>query len=271
MNIRKKINRAFELCEKFFSLNWFNPFATLYLNLRCLPLGDALQFPVWVFGRPRLMNLCGRIEIKGQLRSGMVRFNRLQVGSPSNAGIQSELNVAGTIIFHGDANIQTGCRIVVDGGAVLEIGKGFSMMDCVIIGCAKSIKMGDYVRITHRSQIFDTNFHYIVNYNTGDIPPCSRPVEIGDHCWICNTSTVAPGAVIPSTTIVASNSLVNKDFSSIPPNSIIGGMPARLICSGYRRVLNIKKEREITRYYELHPDAMVKVPDCLDAAQWFEI
>lgn len=41
---------------------WFNPFATLYLNLRCVPLKQALKFPVFVFGRPRLYSTFGHIR-----------------------------------------------------------------------------------------------------------------------------------------------------------------------------------------------------------------
>ncbi len=129
MNLRKKINRAFELCEKFFSINWINPFATIYLNLRCLPLHQAISLPIWVFGRPRLMNLSGKIEIKGHIRSGMVWFNRVLIGSPSNAGTQSELNISGTVIFHGSAKMPTGCRIVIANGGILEIGNGCIMAD----------------------------------------------------------------------------------------------------------------------------------------------
>lgn len=270
MNIRKKINRAFELCEKFFSLNWFNPFATLYLNLRCLPLGDALRFPVWVFGRPRLMNLCGRIEIKGEVKSGLVWFNHVIIGSPSNMGAQSELNVAGTLIFHGKARIRTGCRIVVDGDAVLEFGKGLIMGDFINIGCAKSIRIGDYARMAHRSQIFDTNYHYVVNFNKGIVPPVSRPVVIGNDCWICNTTAITAGAVIPSDTIVSSNSLVNKDFSSIPQYSIIGGCPAKLIASGFRLVNKLSKEREITAFYNEHSGELYTIPEDLKESEWFD-
>lgn len=270
MNIRKKINRAFELCEKYVSLNWFNPFATLYLNLRCLPLRDALHFPVWVFGRPRLMNLCGRIEIKGEVRSGMVWFNHVIIGSPSNMGAQSELNIAGTLIFHGKARIRTGCRIVVDSDAVLEIGKGLIMGDFINIGCAKSIRIGDYARMAHRSQIFDTNYHYVANLNKGIVPPLSRPVVIGDHCWICNTAAISAGAVVPSNTIVSSNSLVNKDFSDIPPYSIIGGCPAKLIGSGFRLVNKLSKERDITDFYNTHPDEVMRIPETFTEAEWFD-
>lgn len=270
MNLKKKINRALELCEKFFSQNWLNPFATLYLNLRCLPLSQALRFPVWVFGRPRLMNLSGEIEIAGEPRCGMVWFNHVIIGSPSNMGAQSEINIGGKIIFHGKARIRTGCRIVVDSDAVLEIGNGLILGDYINIGCATSIKIGNYARIAHRTQIFDTNYHYVANLNKRIVPPFSRPIVIGDHCWICNSATISAGAVIPDNTIVSSNSLVNKDFSTIPPYSMIGGCPAKVIASGFRLVNKASKEREITRYYISHPDTIMELPDSFEETEWFD-
>lgn len=271
MSLKNKINRALELCENFFSINWLNPFATIYLNLRCLPLRQAVKMPVWVFGRPRLMNLSGTIKIEGTLRSGMVWFNRVLVGSPSNAGTQSELNISGTVIFHGTARIRTGCRIVVDNGGVLEIGDGFILADYINIGCAKSIRIGNYTRIAHRSQIFDTNYHYTVNFNKGIIPPLSRPIVIGDHCWICNSSTISAGAVVPSDSIVSSNSLVNKDFSALPPYSIIGGCPAKHLASGIRMVNKLSRERNITEFYNTHPGEIMQVPESFVENDWFDV
>ena len=53
-----------------------------------------------------------------------------------------------------------------------------------------------------------------------------------------------PGVILPSYTVVASNSLVNKDFSSLKPNSVIGGVPAKLIKEKYARVWDTDRELE---------------------------
>ena len=47
---------------------------------------------------------------------------------------------------------------------------------------------------------------------------------------------------MPDFTIVASNSLVGKDYSDIPESSMIGGIPAKLIATGFRKVENSKIE-----------------------------
>lgn len=69
------------------------------------------------------------------------------------------------------------------------------------------------------------------------------------------SSTITGGAIIPDKTIVASNSLVGKDFSDIPSESIVGGVSAKLISTGYRRIENTKWEDEIKKYFVTHKDA----------------
>lgn len=52
------------------------------------------------------------------------------------------------------------------------------------------------------------------------------PVKIGDDCWIGEKSTVLRGVTIGHGTVVASHALVNRD---IPPLSVVGGVPARVL------------------------------------------
>lgn len=54
------------------------------------------------------------------------------------------------------------------------------------------------------------------------------PIVIGDGTWIGAGSTVLGGVTIGEGCMVAAGSLVNKD---VPPNSLVGGVPARVIRS----------------------------------------
>jgi acetyltransferase-like isoleucine patch superfamily enzyme len=80
------------------------------------------------------------------------------------------------------------------------------------------------------------------------------PIVIGNNVWIGNRTTVTPGTIIPNYCIVSSNSLCNKDYSYIPPDSIIGGIPAKLLKTGYRRIFSYEEQGEITRKLGLEPD-----------------
>ena len=55
-----------------------------------------------------------------------------------------------------------------------------------------------------------------------------KPCIIEDDVWIGRNVTIMVGRHISKGTIIASNSVVTKDF---PPYSIIGGNPAKLIKS----------------------------------------
>lgn len=54
----------------------------------------------------------------------------------------------------------------------------------------------------------------------------SAPITIGDGCWICSSVTIAGGVTIGEKSIVAAGSVVLRD---VPPNSIVAGVPARVI------------------------------------------
>lgn len=251
---------GFAALERLFSANWFNPFATIYLNLRSFPLAQAIKMPVWVYGCPRLYELSGRMVVDGKVSSGMIRFNQVKPGAPSNMSVKSEILNKGLIIFHGVGLIGTGNKIVVGSKGTLEIGKNFKITDMCNIGCLKEIRIGEGSWIVHRCQIFDSNYHFVANFANGTIPDYSKPIRIGKGCWICNSSTITGNAVLPDYTIVASNSLVNKDMSDIPESSMIGGTPAKLIVTGFRKIENSKIENEIIKFYNKEPGGMFKIP-----------
>jgi len=234
--------------------NWFNPLMTFYLNFRSFPLKQAIKLPVFVYGWPKFFSLFGNMECIDVCKMGMIKLNQTNSGAPSNSGFSTAINNWGKIIFHGPCLIYTANKINVLHRAVLELGANTKIMNFVNITAHNQVFIGEYTWIAHRSQIFDSNFHFIANINKRIIDRCNKPIYIGKSCWICNTSTITAGAKIPDYTIVASNSLVNKDFTDIPMDSIIGGIPAKHIASGYRRVSNTKMEIELWKYFDEHPD-----------------
>lgn len=267
-NILSKINNRYGLgaLEYCFASNWLNPFATFYLNFRSFSFNQAIKFPVWVYGRPRLYSLNGSMKIEGKVEGGMIKFNCTNMG-PSNMGVQSEIINQGLIIFRGKGMIRTGNRLNIEKNAVLEIGDRFIIGDMCNFSCSLSITIGCNTRIAHRSQILDSNFHYVANMNDGVVPPIQRPIVIGRNCWICNTSTISAGAIIPDYSIITSNSLVNKNFSLIKPYSIIGGIPAKFIRSGYVLINNQNIVSEINSYYTSFQEDIYHLSDAISVAE----
>ena len=57
---------------------------------------------------------------------------------------------------------------------------------------------------------------------------CFGKVTIGDYVYLGNNSLIMPGVIIRSNVLVAAGSVVTK---SVPSNVVIGGNPAKILCS----------------------------------------
>ena len=247
-----------------FTGHWFNPFATFYINFFSFPFLQAIKFPMFIYGSPGIYHIVGDMHIIGKVRVGMIKFNQTKELNSSHQLLNSELSNLGTIIFHGKANIGCGTKILVQKNAILEIGKSVVIADYVNLGCHHHVSIGDNTRIAHRSQIQESNHHFIIDTSTYTIKPCTRAINIGRGCWICNNSTINAGSIIPDYCIVASNSLVNggKNIENAPHGSIIGGIPAKVICQGGKyRIFNKKWESILFQWFAEHPSETYSMPE----------
>ena len=95
--------------------------------------------------------------------------------------------------------------------------------DCVLYSLGE-IKIGSNAVISHRSYI-NTGSH-VYDKPTFDI--FSKPVIIGDECWITTDVYIAEGVSIGNGTIVGARSSVFKDM---PAGMICVGSPAKPIKS----------------------------------------
>lgn len=131
----------------------------------------------------------------------------------------------------------------------MRIGGDFKLIDFCNIGCWKSIIIGDRVWLTHRCQIFDTNYHYVANMRTRIMNNHKKAIRIGHDCWIGNSTTIMGGTVLPDGTIIASNSLCNKSYDEIPKFSIIAGVPAKYISTDLHRIDDVNMVIRANRHY----------------------
>lgn len=171
-------------------------------------------------------------------------------------GGPEEFNIWGTVVFKGCCQIGTGGRITVGEYGTLIIGDGGSIMSQCNITAYKYVEIGDNLLMAHASQIFDTGYHYVVDFNNHRVKQIASPIHIGNNCWICNSASVMGGVSIPNRTIIASHSLVNKDMKDVPEESIVGGIPAKLIATGYRKIDQPEILRKVSRYFSANPNAI---------------
>ena len=142
------------------------------------------------------------------------------------------------------------CMILISG--VLSIGRHTSVNSYSRIWCVRKIDIGQNVLTSWNVQIMDSNFHYLID-NNGKTKDCTREVAIGDNAWIGNQTTINKESVLPNYAIVGSGSFVNKDFSQYGESIIIGGMPAKFIKSGYRRLIDRKTQQSLDKYFSNNP------------------
>lgn len=230
---------------------------TVYLNFRVLSFSQAIKLPIFIYGKVRFPNLAGYVEFKDcEVKRGMIKIGKQDPFSV-NSG-QGFIGIApkGKIIFHGPANISTNVSLRILGSGELNIGKFILLGSGVKIICNGGIiTIGDYTRIAFNTNIINSSFHSIIELDTGKICNHIRPIKIGEKTWIGNNSSIAGGSRLKSATIVGAGSFVNKDFTKLEQeNQLIGGRPAKLIKSGYRRIFNPNMEEKIIRYFMENPN-----------------
>lgn len=93
--------------------------------------------------------------------------------------------------------------------------------NCVLDGRGE-LMIGNNVDIAQDTYIW-TEQH---DYNSSDYRALDKPVIIEDYVWIASRVTILPGVRIGRGAVVACGAVVTRD---IPPFSVVGGVPAKII------------------------------------------
>lgn len=129
----------------------------------------------------------------------------------------------------GDGTYRLGPGIVITAshGGVVEIGEFVTLRRLLTIHARERIAIGDHSRIGEMVTIRDHNHFSELDDAPGDKKGFhSAPVVIGRNVWVGVKATITPGVTIGDNAIVGANAVVTKD---VPPNSVVGGVPAKVI------------------------------------------
>jgi maltose O-acetyltransferase len=112
-----------------------------------------------------------------------------------------------------------------DNGKNIHVGRNFlANYNVTILDCGP-VHIGDYVMIGPNTMISTVN-HPMTPMGRRQHLAVAKPVTIGNDVWIGGNVTILPGVTIGNNVIVAAGAVVTKD---VPDNTLVGGVPARVI------------------------------------------
>ena len=145
----------------------------------------------------------------GRLRALLYRALGIRVG-PGTL-FAGPLTLGGSPGFHQRLGFGADCfvnsHVYIDTGAPVTVGSGVSLGHHVVI-------------VTTDHSVGPPQFR------AGARKPV--PVTIGDGVWIAAGVMLLPGVTVGAGAIVAAGAVVTRD---VPPNTLVGGVPARVIRS----------------------------------------
>lgn len=193
-----------------------NPKRSLWCRTRTALLAHRLK--------TRCMTVFPDVSVCVAPSARMAGAGRLELGC-SWEGLRyfpSELKLAAhaRIEVHGHFYLLTGFHLAINEGATLSLGTGYINSNATI-DCFSSITIGHGVAISSGVTIRDSDNHSI-NGN----PVVAAPIVIEDHVWIGLNATILKGVRIGRGAVVAAGAVVTAD---VPENTLVGGVPARVI------------------------------------------
>ena len=214
-----------------------------------LPFRQAIFIPIFVYGKINFRGMRGSIIINEKIYTGMIVIGYKYSYTKTSVPL-SVWTINGKIIFNGRIRFLNGTYVLVTDNAELLFGTNGTIIGSdTKIMCFEKIHIGNTVRITWECQIMDTGFHYVKDINNDNTGRLTKPIVIGNNVWIANRTTIMKGSIIPDWTIVASNSLVNKDFSNIGNFCMLAGQPAKVKSTNIQRIFDAEEQRELDNIY----------------------
>lgn len=218
--LRKTIANI-RLIKMFLSLFWNNPkilFQNIYYNYLSKQVkrgnGDNCYILIYPHCKIELQTgaeidlnaslYLGKPTIKGGTRESRLLMRK-----------DSIFEVNGPVEFSDgfDIQIQKEGKLILDkfhSNIDLEISCGARIQTCGEVFCGRHVRIKDF------------NGHLV----SSEVYPFKAPIKIENHVWICTGSTINPGCVIGSGSVISDNSNVIND---VPQNVLVQGNPAKII------------------------------------------
>lgn len=158
-------------------------------------------------------------------------------------------------------------------GGLRAMGERCSIQMNTTISDPGYVRLGDNVRLSGCTLFGHDGSVNMLAAAYGVVLDRVGPIDIRDHVYIGHGAVVLPGVTIGPYALVAAGAVVNRD---VPPNSIVGGVPARPLgaLDAYVRRLaeqtaqlpwaHLLAQRTHDNYWQIQPEI-----ERLRLATWF--
>lgn len=121
------------------------------------------------------------------------------------------------------------------------MGDHCSIIPGTYLGDAQYIRLGNNVRLANCHLLAHDGVVNMLRRAYGVNLDAVGKIDIGDNVFIGQGATVLRGCTIGSNSVIAAGAVVTRD---VPPNSVVGGVPARVIGSTDDLVGRLKRESD---------------------------
>lgn len=207
---------------------------SLYLNIKILPIKDALKLPIIISWNTKLIGVKkgsikfeGEIKRRGILKIGLGGSN--SVCENKNSFLQIDdggsLIISKEALYKGEIYFSKGSSIRISSNAKLKIGSNFYANKNCLIFCNKNISIGNDVLLGWNVNIRDSDGHFIISDDL--LKENTKDIMISNHVWIASYVDILKGALIKENSVVACRSLITSTFKDA--NVLIGGVPGKVL------------------------------------------
>lgn len=175
---------------------------------------------------PTVLRMCGGVRVGGSVIVKGWPHLEIDRGATVHIGDRVTLNSSNDG-YH--INMHSPVKLYAEGqGTQIIIGANTRIHGTCLHACER-IEIGEKCLIAANTQIFDSSGHDLSFENVEarlNTKGQTKPVIVEDCVWIGANCLILPGVRIGRGTVIAAGSVVTK---SIPPMSLAGGNPARVI------------------------------------------
>ena len=227
--------------KRFFRIHWLK---TIYYNFRALPIRQAVRLPI-IIGYNVKINKIGTISLNTKASPGLISIGVIKIDRWESNADKIIISNYGKIDFGGRVKIHPGVRLAVYPEAHLVMGNRVLLGSMTKLICCKSITLGSDVRISWNCQVFDSDFHFLINKQKNKIYERTKPVTIGSNTFVGNNVTIGKGTQLANGTVISCCSKVSGDFSQGGEGQLLTGNPAHCIGTGYELTSGWFPEQEV--------------------------